>query len=97
MKAFFDQINLHQATMTPITVMPGVIVAYTVSPWNSAQTCELKKDNKCITLADEASQYNSNATSIPNSIAETNTTQLPLMRMMKTCLLVKSRRNLFVQ
>jgi hypothetical protein len=55
MKAFYDQINLHEATMTPITVMPGVIAAYTVSPWNSAQTCELKKDNKCIILTDEAS------------------------------------------
>ncbi len=51
-KAFRDQINLHQATMTPIMVMPGNVAAYTVSPWNSAQTCELKKDNKRITLAD---------------------------------------------
>jgi hypothetical protein len=31
MKAFCDQINLHQATMTPIMVMPGVVAAYTVS------------------------------------------------------------------
>jgi hypothetical protein len=52
MKAFCDQINLHQATMTPILVMLGNVAAYMVSPWNSAQTCELKKDNKCITLAD---------------------------------------------
>jgi hypothetical protein len=37
MKTFHDQINLHQATMTPITVMPGVVAAYTISPWNSTQ------------------------------------------------------------
>ncbi len=46
--------------MTPITVMPGVIAAYTVSPWNSTQACEPKKDNKSITLADGASWSNSN-------------------------------------
>jgi hypothetical protein len=63
MKTFCDQINLHQATMTPITVMPGAVAAYTVSPWTSAQACEPKKDNKSITLADGASQSNSNATS----------------------------------
>jgi hypothetical protein len=55
MKEFCDQINLHQATMTPITVMPGVIAAYMVFPWNNAQACEPKKDNKSITLADGAS------------------------------------------
>jgi hypothetical protein len=49
--------------MTTITVMPGVVAAYTVSPWISTQACEPKKDNKHITLADGASQSNSNATS----------------------------------
>jgi hypothetical protein len=63
MKTFRDQNNLHQATMTPITVMPGVLTAYMVSPWNSAQACEPKKDDKHITIADGASQSNSNATS----------------------------------
>jgi hypothetical protein len=55
LKTFCDQINLHQATMTPIMVMPGVVAAYTVFPWNSAQACKPKKDNKSITLADGAS------------------------------------------
>ena len=32
MKTFRDQNNLHQATMTPITVMLRVLAAYTVSP-----------------------------------------------------------------
>jgi hypothetical protein len=32
MKIFCNQINLHQATMTPITVMPRVVAAYTLSP-----------------------------------------------------------------
>jgi hypothetical protein len=63
MKEFCDQINLHQATMTPIMAMPGVVAAYMLSPWKSTQVCEPKKDNKSITLADGASQSNSNTTS----------------------------------
>ncbi len=31
MKTFHDQINLHQATMTPILVMPGVITLHGIS------------------------------------------------------------------
>jgi hypothetical protein len=46
MKTFHDQINLHQATMTSITVMPGVVAAYSLSPWNSTQACGPKKDDK---------------------------------------------------
>jgi hypothetical protein len=46
MKIFHNQINLHQAKMTPIMVMPGVVAAYTLSPWNSTQACGPKKDNK---------------------------------------------------
>jgi hypothetical protein len=34
LKTFFSQINLHQATMTAITVMPGSVATYTVNPWN---------------------------------------------------------------
>ncbi len=30
MKTFRQQINLHQATMSPITIMPGSVSAYTV-------------------------------------------------------------------
>jgi hypothetical protein len=37
LKMFCYQINLHQATMTAITVMPGSVTAYTVHPWNNAQ------------------------------------------------------------
>jgi hypothetical protein len=35
MKTFCDQIIWHQATMTPIAIMPGVVVAYSVSPLNN--------------------------------------------------------------
>jgi hypothetical protein len=35
LKTFPYQINLHQATMTTITVMPGSITAYTFNPWNN--------------------------------------------------------------
>jgi hypothetical protein len=35
LKTFFSQINLHQATMTAIMVMPGSVTTYTINPWNS--------------------------------------------------------------
>jgi hypothetical protein len=39
MKAFCDQINLHQATMLPIPVSQSVIASYNISPWNNTQIC----------------------------------------------------------
>jgi hypothetical protein len=59
MKTFRDQINLHQAMMTPITVMPKVVAAYTVSPWNNTQACGTKKAKNNSSLADGASHANS--------------------------------------
>jgi hypothetical protein len=35
LKTFCYQINMHQATMTAITVMPVSVTAYTISPWNN--------------------------------------------------------------
>ncbi len=46
--------------MTPITVMPGVVAAYTLSPWNSAQACGPKKEDKNTSFTDGASHSNSN-------------------------------------
>jgi hypothetical protein len=43
--------------------LPSLHSQHIVSPWNSTQACEPKKDVKSITLADEASQSNSNAIS----------------------------------
>ncbi len=63
MKTFHDQMNLYQAAMTPIMVMPGVLVDYTLSPWNSIQACKTKKDYENSSLADGASHSNSNQTS----------------------------------
>ncbi len=40
MKAFFDQINLHQATMLPIVISQSVVASYNISPWNNTQTCD---------------------------------------------------------
>jgi hypothetical protein len=37
LKMLCYQINLHQATMTAIMVMPGSVSAYTVNPWNNTQ------------------------------------------------------------
>jgi hypothetical protein len=31
--------------MTPITAMPGILAAYTVSPWNNTQGCGTKQDD----------------------------------------------------
>jgi hypothetical protein len=45
MKTICDQIKLHQAMMTPIAVMPGVVAAHTLSQWNSTQVCGPKRDN----------------------------------------------------
>jgi hypothetical protein len=46
LKTFRYQINLHQATMTDITVMPGCVTAYTVNPWNNTQASGPRKDEK---------------------------------------------------
>jgi hypothetical protein len=64
LKTFCSQINLHQATMTTITVMPGSVAAYNVNPWNNTQTCGLRKDDKN-SLGDGASCPTSNATFMP--------------------------------
>jgi hypothetical protein len=61
LKMFRAQINLHQATMTAITVMPGSIAAYNVNPGNNTQASRLWKDDKN-PLVDGASHPTSNAT-----------------------------------
>jgi hypothetical protein len=64
LKTFCSQINLHQATMTAITAMPGSVTAYTVIPWNNTQVCGPGKDGRNF-LADGASCSNSNTISTP--------------------------------
>jgi hypothetical protein len=64
LKTFCYQINLHQATMTAIMVMPGSITAYTISPWNNTQACGSRKDERN-SLKDGASCPISNTTSTP--------------------------------
>ncbi len=61
LKTFCSQINLHQATMTAITVMPGSVSAYNVNPWNNTQASKLRKDDEN-SLADGASRPTPNAT-----------------------------------
>jgi hypothetical protein len=63
-KTFCSQINLHQATMITITVMPGSVTAYTVNLWNNTQASRTRKDGKN-SLMDGASRATSNATSTP--------------------------------
>ncbi len=64
LKTFCSQINLHQATMTAITVMPGSVATYNVNPWNNTQASGSRKDEKN-SLADGASCLTSNATFTP--------------------------------
>jgi hypothetical protein len=64
LKSFNSQINLHQATMTAIAVMPGSVSAYKVNPWNNAQASGLGKDDKN-SLADGASRPTPNTTFMP--------------------------------
>jgi hypothetical protein len=46
LKMFFYQINLHQATMTTIIIMPGSVTSYTINPWNNTQASRPKKDER---------------------------------------------------
>ncbi len=64
LKTFCSQINLHQATMTTITVMPGFVTAYTINPWNNTQASGPRKDEK-YSLVNGASCPTSNTTSTP--------------------------------
>ncbi len=47
--------------MTPFTVMPGAVTAYTVSLYNSTQECGPKKEDKNSSLTDGKFHTNSNA------------------------------------
>jgi hypothetical protein len=67
LKMFFYQINLHQATMTAIMVVPDSINAYTVNPWNNAQASGPRKDER---------HSPTDGTSCPTS----NTTFMPKQR-----------------
>ncbi len=95
LKTFCSQINLHQATMTTITVMPGSVAAYNVNPWNNTQASGLRKDDKN-SLADGASCPTSNTTFRPkqrNGGKRNPTT--PGTR--KTLLAVRGKRGLIVE
>ena len=39
MKAFEDNVTLHQSLDTPIAILPSSIEAYTLSPWNKTNIC----------------------------------------------------------
>jgi hypothetical protein len=58
------QINLHQATMTTITVMPGSVTAYTINPWNNTQASGPAKKEMNPPM-DDASCLTSNTTFTP--------------------------------
>jgi hypothetical protein len=64
LKTFCYQINLHQATMTAIMVMPGSITPYAINPWNNTQASGPRKDEKN-SLVDGASRPTSSITSMP--------------------------------
>jgi hypothetical protein len=64
LKTFHYQINLHQATMTAITVMPGSVTAYTVNSWNNTQASRPRKDERN-SPTDGTSCTTSNTTFMP--------------------------------
>ena len=64
LKTFCSQINLHQATMTAIMVMPDSFSTYNVNPWNNIQASRLRKEDKN-SLVDCASRPTPNTTFMP--------------------------------
>jgi hypothetical protein len=64
LKTFCSQINLYQAAMTAITVMPGSVSTYNVNLWNNIQASGLRKEDKN-SLVDFASRPTPNATFTP--------------------------------
>jgi hypothetical protein len=64
LKIFCSHINLHKATMTAITVMPGSVSTYNVNPCNNTQASPLRKDDKN-SRVDGASRPTPNATFTP--------------------------------
>ncbi len=93
LKTFHSQINLHQAAMTAITVMPGSIAAYNVNPWNNTQASGLRKDDKN-SLVDGASCPTFNATFTPNQPSVIP--QHPI-RTRKTLPATRGKRSLVVE
>jgi hypothetical protein len=89
------QINLHQAIMTTITVMPGSVTAYTVSPWNNTQACGPRKDERN-SPTDGASHPISNTTSTPDRVTEASATLQHLIRTRTIPLAVRGKGSLIV-
>ncbi len=52
-KAFCTQIQLNQAQMIPIIIMPSSVSAYTLSAWNNTQSCP-PKDSVPATMTEKA-------------------------------------------
>jgi hypothetical protein len=96
LKTFHSQINLIQATMTAITVMPGSVAAYNVNPWNNTQASGLRKDDKN-SLADGASRPTSTPLSRPNNVTEASAIPQHLIQMKKIPLVVRGKRSLVVE
>jgi hypothetical protein len=98
MKTFHDEINLHQATMTPITVMPEVVAAYTVSRGTTSRHANPKRTIRTLHLQ-MACPILTPIINCPisNGAVETSATRLPLMRVMKNPLLIRGRRSLVAQ
>jgi hypothetical protein len=94
LKTFHYQINLHQATMTAITVMPGSITAYTVNPWNNTQA-SIPKKNEWNSPMDGASCSTFNTTFTPKQRSGgKHTTLQHLIRMTTILLAIRGKRSL---
>ncbi len=96
LKRFCSQINLHQSTMTVITVMPGSVAAYTVDLWNNTQSSRPRKDEKN-SLMDGASCPISKPLSCLNSITEASAIPQHPIQMMTILPAVRGKRSLIVE
>jgi hypothetical protein len=96
LKTFRSQINLYQATMTAITVMPGSVAAYNANPWNNTQASGLRKDDKN-SLVDGASCPIQTPLSCPNSVMEASAIPQHPIRTRKNPPAIRCKRSLVVE
>ncbi len=96
LKTFCSQSNLHQATMTAITVMPGSVSAYNVNPWNNTQASGLRKvdeiPSQMVHLVPLPTPL-----SRPNSITEASAIPQHPIQMRKTLPAINGKRSPIVE
>ncbi len=96
LKTFCAQINLHQATMISIMVMPGSIATYNVNPGNNTQASGLRKDDKILLQMVHLIQL-STPLSRPNSVTNASVIPQHQIRTRKTLPAIRGKRSLILE